>query len=348
MFIINIMESIVEKIRMGGGIFEGLEKINAYKRLKIEKLNEIYNAGINFPFLDLDNSQQYLLTGQLGRIGIFKQEGDGLSFVGSLGSGDTRHASWLPLDAGVCFSAETSNCTMWDSNIRKAVFKYECQGVRRVVPHLRSQTYVLFSGENCSKLIDYMTGDTVHCFPYAFDVIKWSPARDEFFVTGTEKKCLLWDVRRLRSPVFAIGFNEHKGPYKRTKVGQSFNVYEEFFISHEKDKTLEAKILDLKFSEDGRKVLIKCSKGIYRTDLLQTQEDPDLVVKEESKEGFVEDSDLGILSGVNNGICRYNQNGELTQKLNFQRSLIEIIQIKDLSLFYVLDSKCNVHRISTE
>lgn len=333
---------------MGGGIIEGLEKINDYKKLKIEKINEISNAGQNFPFLDLDSTDQYLLTGQLGRISIFKQEDDGLKFVSNFGSGNTKHASWLPIDASVCFSAETNYCTMWDSNTGKAAFKYDSQGAQKVVPHVSTQTLLLFNEERSSKLIDYVTGDTVHSFSLGFEVMKWSPARDEFFVTGTEKKCFLWDIRRLRSPVFAIGFNEHKGPYKRIKVEQSVNVYEEFFVSHEKDKSLVAKVLDLRFNEDGRKVLIKCSKGIYRTDLLQAQDDPDFIVREESKAGFVVESEFGVLSAVSNGICRYTQNGELSQKLNFQRSLIEIAQISHLGLFYVLDSKCNMHTISIE
>lgn len=343
------MEEILERIRMGGSVFEGLEKINAKKKLRIENLNEIFNTGKNFPFLDLDGSKEFLLTGRASRASIYKVKGEGLEWVKNLGTDVVKQACWLPLDASICFSVENDWLTMWDSNSGKIALRHFSQDILKVVPHNRYQTLALLTGERNSQLIDYLSGDLVFSMPSAYKVAQWSPAKDEFFVTGNENQCFLWDIRRLRSPIYSVGFLDKSGPYKKVKVENSVNVYDDFFyVQLDKNKSMMGKVLDLEFSQDGRKVLIKSQKGLFRADLMQAQEDPEFIVRENCKAGFVRDSELGILSAVDKGVVRYDENGKILQKLSFARDLSGLIEVNHLGVFYVVDDKCDVHKICVE
>jgi len=217
------------------------------------------------------------------------------------------------------------------------------------VPHIGNQTLALLTGQRNSQLIDYLTGDVVFSIPSAFSVAQWSPAREEFFVTANENECFLWDTRRLRNPIYSIGFLEKSGPYKKAKVENPINVYNDFFyVQCDRNKSMIWKVLDLKFSQDGRKVLIKTKKGLFWVDLMQALEDPELIVREDCKTGFVVDSELGILSAADKGMVRYDENGRVLQRLGFARDLCGLIEVSHLGIFYVVDDKCDVHKICVE
>jgi WD40 repeat protein len=338
---------ILESLRLGAEIYEGLNQFN--KRKQLFQDYSFTENKTNLPrsqvFLDLESNKQFLIAPSFSkhRFTVFRRDFTGIRKVSELGLFLVDKAAWVSWDASLCFSLEQSKVHLWDSNSGKVISNYESMKFTNFQPALKEKELVLLNGPREALLLDFISGEVVEKGFQATGDIKWSPFSENYFLTGKNEKCLFWDIRRLRSPVFSLGFKENLERYKKMKADNMTNAYDLMFFKGQLN-SFQDNILDFSFAIDGRWVFIQTASGIFRVNLTCVDNEPELVVAQENQAGLVLETHLGLVSAKNNGLIRYGEYFDPVQVINFP--IVKLVEIPDEDVWYLLDSFCEIRRLS--
>lgn len=341
---------IIESLRLGADIEQGIQKMNLNKILTHDFTYTV-NKNLNQRekiFLDLDFENSFMIAPALNRnkFVVLKRIGPSLEKVAEMGCVDVQKAAWVRWDPSVCFDLELKRLCMWDTNECRKIFTFTLEGVEDFMVSEKENGLLLASASEGLAVLDFRTGGVQAWVKEVKGLAKWSSCSENHFVSAFEDKCRLWDLRRAISPVLEIGGYDGSDALKRVKVERRVDAYDFRFFDR-RQKRMDDFIVDFCFGIDGCWIFIKTQSGIFRFNLKNTDVEVERIFTQKCQSlGAVVETHLGLVSIQNRIISRFDSYFSELQSIKVPHGQNLLIEIADEDSWYILDQTCELRHYS--
>ena len=341
---------IIESLRLGADIEQGIQEMNLNKILTHDYTYS-FDKDLNKRkriFLDLDFENRFIIAPALNRnkFAVLQRKGQIVERVAELGTVDVQKAAWVRWDPSVCFDLELGRVCMWDTNEGKKIFSFATEGVADFQVSERESGLMMGMGCDGLVILDFRTGDVQARGSDVRGLAKWSNYSGNHFASAFEDRCRLWDIRRMLSPVFEVGFFDCSEVVKKGKVERRIDAYDLMFFDRRK-RRMDEFIIDFSFGLDGGWLFIKTQSGIFRLNLKNTDIEIEKIFSRNcTSPGAILETHLGLVSIQNRIIRRFDTYFSEFQSIKIPQGENLLIEISDEDTWYTLDQTCELRQYS--
>ncbi|CAG9326857.1 unnamed protein product [Blepharisma stoltei] len=272
---LNIIEQMKLGIMPSSGVFATIEASCGYSfDLFFSTQQELFS-------LDLECSERYLLCGSYRGWMILDLSDDGVSLVSNFQSPKVIfQTKWFPIDPSIFFTLDSSLAIIWDSNTGKRLESLSITNGKELEVQQGENGLVAVNCGNSVKFVDIANWKENLKAEGKFSTFKWSPIKDEIFVTSGDNGSLsVWDIRRIKSPVFNFGAEDEEilpNKFRRIQdsrvriTNRTVNLYNDTFMKANLNITAGSdKYTGLDFSPDGMLLYAKTENSVEVFDMTQ-------------------------------------------------------------------------------
>jgi WD40 repeat protein len=258
-----------------------------------------------------------------------------------------KDSRWLPIDSSIFFTVSVQVLRMWDSNTATVLSESALESGRMIEPHLNMNEVLLVGDYDKFIVRDYVSNTNVHVIHDKVLSAKWSPYKDEYFITGGTQHVKVWDIRRLKSPVYYCGYLNQSNPRKRYKNNGSINIYDDFFIYQDTIRNIDEPSYAMEFSIDGRYIYIKTNIQILKVDLLNAESAPIAMhtYTENCKKHAIKRIHDGFLTNIGKSVTKFSEDFSTRQTIEIKNQIIGFAEIPTDESLEILDCTGKLHKL---